>query len=99
LSTGGARWNVIGIRMTPRFCLVHIIVSMPTRSFPTRPVRTAPEIAIAEIVIAERHRQDMGDIVELAANIEKTWLLHLIPPTHQKGNLKNGPACRAASVP
>jgi len=31
-----------------------------------------PEIAIAKIVIAERHRQDMGDIAELAASIEMT---------------------------
>jgi ParB-like nuclease domain len=42
-----------------------------------QPIGT-PEIAIAEIVIAERHRQDMGDIAELAANIEKTGLLHPI---------------------
>ena len=31
-----------------------------------------PEIAIAEIVIAERHRQDMGDIAELAGKVVMT---------------------------
>jgi ParB/RepB/Spo0J family partition protein len=40
--------------------------------------RTSPEIAIAEIKITKRHRRDMGDIAELAANIEKTGLLHPI---------------------
>ena len=44
LSKGGARWNVIGSRMKPRLCLVHIIVSMRMRSFSTRPVRTAATI-------------------------------------------------------
>jgi predicted DNA-binding transcriptional regulator AlpA len=52
---------------------------------------------------------DVGGRQIISPEAERDWRLEreregaeaagrLIPPTHQKGNLKNGPACRAASL-
>jgi hypothetical protein len=40
---------------------------------------TQPTIPIADIRVGTRHRRDMGDIAELAANIGEIGLLHPIP--------------------
>jgi hypothetical protein len=48
-----------------------VCATIPAQAFLDEPIGT-PEIAIAEIVIAERHRQDMGDIAELAGNVVMT---------------------------